>query len=495
MNLYARLAHLAQYQATKVAVETSRSRTTYAELELLARRLAGGLRQAGIGPGSIVGLRLRETPDHIAALFAAMRMGATALPLDWRNTRSEFVRICERFRPTVVLSDDSPNADWPPAMLGIAGLLNSDPDAAAPAEPAGGPLILSLTSGTTGIPKAMIVTHENIFARTANRALEGMFAKEDRFLNTLPLAYTAGREHSLSTILMGGTLVLFPTLFGPAELISYVNQQGITGLNLSPNMSRSILNAHRDDGHLSMPNLRVLISTTGKLEPTERSAIRERVSPSLIDYYGSTGTGLISVIARVEDGSEPTAVGRPALGVEVEIADLAGNPMPPGEVGRIRVRGPNVATPMPGPPGSDDEGFREGWYYPGDLGRIDKNGILHLHGRAADLIKRGGLMVHAQEVEQALCRHASVADAAVVGAPSPNLGQEVVAFVVTRRQLEARELVQYCRTELAPYKIPSRFFFVDSLPRNANGKVVKPELLARLQETTWSHGAAMTPGL
>ena len=142
-----------------------------------------------------------------------------------------------------------------------------------------------------------------------------------------------------------------------------------------------------------------------------------------------------------------------------------------------RVRGAAITTRVIGDDGPGDEGFRDGWYYPGDLGRIDKRGILHLHGRAADLIKRGGLMVHAQEVEQALRRHDSVADAAVVGFPSAALGQEVAAFIVPRGPVDARELIRHCRHELAPFKVPTRVEFVAALPRNPNGKVIKDLLL------------------
>jgi acyl-coenzyme A synthetase/AMP-(fatty) acid ligase len=127
-------------------------------------------------------------------------------------------------------------------------------------------------------------------------------------------------------------------------------------------------------------------------------------------------------------------------------------------------------------------GFRDGWHYPGDLGSLDSDGMLHLHGRTSELIKRGGAMVYAQEVEQALLRHTSVTDAAVVGAPSPELGQEVVAFVILAGPADERVLIQHCRTQLAPFKVPARVEIVDGLPRNPSGKVVKGDLLKLLRE-------------
>ena len=481
MNLYARFAALARYQPAKVAIETAQTTLTYAELDRLARQFARRLSESGVVAGDVVAVRMRETPDHIAAMFGIMHAGAVLLPLDWRGTRPEFDRVVARFAPRAAITDDKATAGWYPSAIHGAAAREADPDDRPPADLTDAPLFYSLTSGTTGEPKAVIVTHEQLLARVTNRAVEGMFLPDDRFLNTLALAFTAGREHTISAILIGATLALFPLLFDPQELISFVNDRAITSLNLSPNVSRALLGTEQaSDNKLLMPHLRVLISTTGKLQPEERAGLRKRVAPRLIDYYGATAVGLIAVLAREEDEADPTAVGRPAIGVDVEIADDAGAPVAPGGLGRIRVRGPAVASPMPGPAGDDDEGFRDGWFYPGDLGKFGPDGILHLHGRGADLIKRGGLMVHAQEVEQALRRHANVADAAVVGAPSIDLGQEVVAFIVANGTIEQKELVRHCRGELAPFKVPARFIFVDSLPTNPNGKVVKAELLKTL---------------
>ncbi len=477
MNLSSRIAYLALNRPSRIAVESTKDRLTYGEFDEFVRRIASLLRTAGVATGDRVGLRLRDTPTHMAAFFAVMRLGAVILPLDWRATRREFDRVITQFQPKAILNDDAPVLDWSPVILDVARSRTMEPDPGPIADEPDGIMALTLTSGTTGQPKAMVTTHEQTYARCVTRALEGMFVRDDRFLTTLPLAYLAGREHALNPLLLGATLVMFPTLFQPRELVDFVNGRNITAFNLSPNMSRAVLGLNGETGRLLMPGVRTMVSTTGKLDPQERAALRERVVPRVIDYYGNSGAGPIAVIADEEDGAETTAAGHCAIGMEVEIVDEAGNPLPPGDVGRVRIRGQAVTTAMIGAAESPDEGFQEGWYYPGDVGRFGPRGILHLMGRSADLIKRGGLMVHAQEVEQVLRRHPAIVDVAVVGAPSAALGQEVVAFVEVRTPVAQKEIVRFCRDDLAGYKVPSRIEVVDALPRNAAGKVTKAALL------------------
>ena len=413
---------------------------------------------------------------HIAAFFACMRLGAPILPLDWRAARTEFDRVVALFAPKAILDDHQPPLDWSPLLVDIDQSAAVEPDMAPVADAPGGVMALTLTSGTTALPRAMVTTHDQTYARCMTRALEGMFTRDDRFLTTLPFAYLAGREHALNPLLLGATLVIFPTLFEPQELVDFVNSRAITAFNLSPNMSRAVL-ALGGAGGLLMPNVRTMISTTGKLDPHERRALRQHVVPQVIDYYGNSGAGPITVIGPDDDAGEPTAAGHCAIGMEIAVVDEGGQAVATGAIGRIRIRGRAVTTEMVGAVESADEGFRDGWYYPGDFGRFAAGGILHLTGRSADLIKRGGLMVHAQEVEQVLRRHPAIVDVAVVGVRSVALGQEVVAFVEIRAPIDQTEVIRFCRRDLAGFKVPSRIEVIDALPRNAAGKVTKGALL------------------
>jgi acyl-CoA synthetase (AMP-forming)/AMP-acid ligase II len=480
MNLAAVIARHALHQPRKAVAESDREAFSAAEFDMLVRRLAARLRARGVAPGDVVGVRMRDTAAHLAGLVAVARVGGIILPLDWRAAAPEFVRLVERFLPKAVLTDEPKPLPEPALAVPVADIGATEPDLLPPADLVDAPLVFGLTSGTTGAPKGIVVSHEQMFGRFVVFSLERMMVAEDRFLAPLPLAYAAGREIFLSLACLGATLIIYPTLFDPADLARDAGARRASVVMVSPNMSRALLGLDTPAGARLMPDLRLYISSTGKLQPEERTAIRARIAPRLVDYYGSTGAGPVALIDDEAIGASPTAAGRLGVGVEVQIVDEEHRPLAPGEPGRIRIRGPGVTTGFTADSGpSGDEGIRDGWYYPGDLGLVDAAGILHLQGRAADLIKRGGLMVHAQEVEQALRLHEAIVDAAVVGLPSPSLGEEVAAFIVVRAPVTAQAVIAHCRRELAAYKVPQRVEVIDALPRNASGKVVKAELKKR----------------
>ncbi|MEX0853064.1 MAG: class I adenylate-forming enzyme family protein [Bauldia sp.] len=475
MNLASLVAHQARYQSSKIALEGRDFTMTYGDFDVLARRIAARIRDRGVGLGDVVGVHLRDTPGHMATMIALMHLGAVMLPVDWRSTAPELARMIARFQPRLVVTDKAKLLPSDCPTTGLDEIEDQGADREPPVSLVDQPMAYNLTSGTTGEPKAIVLTHEEQFGRSTLLHLEGIVRPDDRFAPVLPMAYAAGRLLPTALLCLGATVVMFPTLFDPAELVDFVNHRRLSAVMISPNICRQMISFAPADGHL-MPGLRVLVSGGSKLEPEERAALRARVSPNFVDYYGASGGGPIAIVAREEDGVSATAVGRPMIGVEVEIVDDNDKPLSVGALGVVRTRGPGVVHAIVGAHPAGDEGLRNGWYYPGDFGSIDERGLLHLHGRSVDLIKRGGAMVFAQEVEQALRRHEAIADAAVIGVPSPNLGEEVVAFVEQRAPVDVRDLVRHCRRELAPFKVPSRIEIVEALPRATSGKVIKAQL-------------------
>ena len=477
MNIAGIIAGHAQTRADKVAIDTGNLTVTYAELDDLVRRIAVTLREAGVGSGDRVAVRMRETHEHVAALVSINRLGAIVVPIDWRAAAPELEKVIESIDPRLILTD----ADGLPPLTirmvhirDIAAVAGDVPP--APLDHA--PFAYAMTSGTTGRPKMFSLSHEGYHHRVMAFRASGLILPEDRLLGPIPLAFAAGREMALGLMVQGATFLMMRPLFEPAEFVAAAVSRNATVALASPNTSRALLAFAGDGAERLMPNLRLYINATAKAEPEERSRLRQRVAVAVADMYGTTGAGLVSVVSDTDDraGRARTSVGRPVPGITLEVVGDDHNPLPAGEIGRIRLQGPGVVTRFVHDEPFGDEGIRDGWYYPGDIGSIDVEGFLHLHDRAADLIKRGGVMIHAQEIEGVLRAHPAVADVAVVGLAHALLGQEVAAFVVAEAGMDARTLTVFCRERLAGYKVPTQFSFVNALPRNAIGKVVKVDL-------------------
>ena len=264
------------------------------------------------------------------------------------------------------------------------------------------------------------------------------------------------------------------------ELATHVREIGGTVLFLVPTMIRRLLDENIPG--LALPTLRVLISSGVGAAPG--GAVGDpptRLTPNLFEFYSSTEGGGVSVLTPADCDLHPDSVGRPAFRVEVEIVDEDHQPLPPDSVAAVCATAappPRAATgtPMAG------DAFRDGWFYPGDLARLDADGFLYLHGRAKDMIIRGGVNIYPQDIERIIAEIPGVRDVAVAGAPSREMGEEVAAFVVADGSVTAEMVAAACRSRLAPYKAPSIVRFLPELPRNAGGKVLKNALLAGLEQ-------------
>ncbi len=479
MNL-ALYPHLtARYEPDRPAIEQGDAVVSYGELDKLARRISLGLRRAGIVKGDICGLLLRDDALHVAALFAIWRIGAVVLPLDWRSQPAELALIAARLAPRALISSKPIRQLEEPTVLGIDELA-ATADAESPVlalddEPA----LYGLSSGTTGEPKATVITHRQHDARLMAYAISYPLLRSDRYMSTLPIAYNWGRNLAISNLCLGATLILHPLLFAPEDLVQAVERSRATTLAVVPSVSRALLRLPVS-GRPLMEGLRLYVSSGAPLFPEERIALRAAISANLTETYGATETGAICFLQPDQQDRRPSSVGRPVCGVEVGVVDGSGRSLGPNEIGRVRVRGPGVASGYVGASPEDAARFRDGWFYSSDDGRLDDEGFLHLEGRDADLIKRGGISVYPAEIERVLNAHADVVEAAVVGVPSAELGEDVVAFVVLRATLDPRLLAHHCRLRLAPCKQPRQINIVEKLPRSPAGKVLKAVLVGSL---------------
>lgn len=478
-NLATALDHHARARPNHPAIVEGARAIPYGELAGLVRGYAAWLNEQGLAPGDIVGVALADTAVHLVALYALARQGLVILPMDCRWTPEEQARLARAFGARIVLTEAGA-----PALEGLSTIpghqFHSAPGNGGPPVFGGDetPLLLSLSSGTTGRPRGPLICHRHFKSRFANHWTSLTFNQHDRFLLATPLYFGGGRTFAMSYLFLGGTVVFRPPPAEPAALVDTVARERITSLFLVPTQLRRLLALPAPHG-LLMPGLRVLVSSGSMLHAHERDAIMARVTPNCFEYYSSTEGGGISILTPAEQRTKPGSVGRPAFLVDVEIADENHKTLPPGEVGRIRYRGPGVAEGFHNDVEGSRDAFHEGWFYPGDLGRMDGDGYLYIVGRAKDVIIRGGVNIYPAEIEQTLLDHAGVSEAAAVGWPAPELGEEVAAFV-SARAIDEAGLIAHCRARLAPYKVPKRIFLTDDMPKNAAGKIEKAKLVTRL---------------
>jgi acyl-CoA synthetase (AMP-forming)/AMP-acid ligase II len=464
-------------------IEGSRT-ITYQELDPLVRCIAGHLSDQRIGEGSIVGVCLPDCADHLMINYAVARLGAVILPMDWRWTEPEKRRIAEFFKVALIVGlAEAELSEFPYISVDEAwhkAVTNRAPDMDCAS---GGyrPVVLSLSSGTTGRPKGPMLTHAQFIARFVMQWQTLGFNQHDRYLSATPIYFGGGRSFTMGCLYTGSTVIMFPPPYEPEDLVKAVRDHQATTLLLVPTLLRKLLELPEEKEPL-LGGLNRLLSTGAILHPDERNAVMSRLHPNFINYYGTTEGGGTSVLLPKHTGAAAASVGEAIYQTEIQIVDEEGRELPTGEAGLIRYRSPGVSDSFYNDPKASAEAFRDGWFYPGDIGKVDDEGLLYLVGRAKDVIIRSGVNIYPGEIEQVLLNHPAVQDAVAVAWPHAMRGEDVAAFVIVNEAVEEDDLLEHCRQNLASYKVPKGVFLIDELPKTPLGKVIKSELTARLQK-------------
>ena len=479
MNLAEAVSHHARARPTHAALIHGERTLDYRALDAAVDRQAAALATLGAREGDLLGLALKDTIEHVIFFYALARLGLVILPMDWRWSDEEKAKIANHFQARFVLVE--PGAEVPGLPCVAVGADWSVRAANAPtvaAYPRGGdlPLLVSLSSGTTGRPKGPRLTHHQFFRRFMTHWINLGLNAGDRYVSATPLYFGGGRTFAMSVLFSGGTVVLFPPPYEPAALVREIARREATSLFLVPTLLRRLLELEPKQA-APLQALRLLLSSGSALHPDERRAIRSHLCPRFFEYYASTEGGGVSLLTPGDQETRGDSVGRPVFGVDVEIVDDAHARLAAGEVGRLRYRGPGVATGFFGEAEDDPETFRDGWFYPGDLASLDEAGYVYLKGRRKDVIIRGGVNIYPTDIEFVLAEHPAVAEAAVIAVPDQEFGEQIAAFAVMKGPARAEELMGWCRERLAAYKVPRWIYAVPELPRNSGGKIMKAKLL------------------
>lgn len=503
-----------------VAVVGNGVRWTYRTLEervaAASRALRGSL---GVRQGDRIAVLSVNGPEYLLVLLAAARIGACVVPLNWRLSPAELeyqLRDSETSRifcsseyvataralseqlglPVPVRITDGDAEDGAldfEQLITQASTGASDqagpaagPEAQADEEPLSWdvPLVIGYTSGTTGKPKGAVLTSANFFWNAMNDLLTIDLRSTDVTITVLPMFHIGGLGLFLMPTLLAGGRVVIPPRFEPEQALRLIEEERVTIIFGVPTVHQRLLEAI-DQLRPDLSSVRMFYSGGAPCPVDLIRAYHARGIP-----FGQ-GYGLTETAPTVFMTADPAdflrkagSIGRPGPFSRVRLLDpVSGQPVAPGQVGEITVRGPNVFAGYWRNPEATAQAVRDGWFHTGDLARADEEGFVTIAGRLKEMLISGGENVYPVEVEQAIQSHPAVVEAAVYGVPHPEWGEVPHAAVVLApgASVTEEELREHCSKLLARYKVPKRFHFLAELPRNAGGKVLKGELARREQ--------------
>jgi long-chain acyl-CoA synthetase len=454
-------------------------------------RVANALARMGVRPGDRVVVLMPNCPEVLAAYTGILKAGAVIVPIVFLLSADEVRHILGDSGAKVVITAPelaSKVDGWPGPVITVgadAGARTWDDwiahesDAFATIDRADGDLVVILyTSGTTGKPKGVALSHANL-ASNARAAASIYELDRTRWnLGVLPLSHSYGLVTMNAGNVLGTRTVLL-RWFNPEAVLDAIARFRVQSMAGVPTMYVYLLN-HAGADRFDTSSMRSWGSGAAPLPVEIIEPFEKKFGGRLVEGYGLTEASPVVTSTRLSSPRKPGSVGQPLPGVQVVILDEHDRALPIGETGEIGVRGPNVMLGYYGLPDETERTLRNGWLHTGDVGRLDADGFLYIVERKKDLIIRGGFNVYPREVEEVLYAHPAVAEAAVVGMRDALMGEEVCAFVTLRpgASADADAIIGFCQSRLAKYKCPREVRFLPALPKNPVGKILRKELRA-----------------
>jgi long-chain acyl-CoA synthetase len=491
LNLASIVTASAERAPERPAIRLGEVELTYAGLDDNSARLATLLRERGVEPGDRVGIMLPNVPEFPIAYYGVLRAGAVVVPMNVLLKRREIAFYLEDSGAKLLLAwhgfaeeacDGAADAGAEPLEVEPAAFaatlegLEPTPGLADTAEE--DTAVILYTSGTTGKPKGAELTHLNlsrnadISARTTCEIQEGNVV-----LGALPLFHSFGQTVSMNASLKVGACLTMLPRFDPGEALATMQRDGVTHFYGVPTMYGALLH-HPERESFDTSSLRSCITGGASMPVEVLRGFEQAFDAIVLEGYGLSETSPVSSSNHPDRERKPGSIGTPIEGVEMRVVAEDDSPVPQGEVGEIVIRGHNIMKGYWQRPDATAEAMRGGWFHSGDMARTDEDGYFYIVDRKKDLIIRGGYNVYPREVEEVLYEHPKIREAAVVGVPHDEWGEEIGAAVVLHdgEELAPEEVSAYVKERIAAYKYPRVVWFLDELPKGPTGKILKREI-------------------
>jgi acyl-CoA synthetase (AMP-forming)/AMP-acid ligase II len=485
----------------KEALICGDKRLTYRRLNERVNSLANGLRKLGVKKGSKISIFLQNGTEYIEIYYALAKLGAVAVPLNFmlkgrglefliNGSDSRFSFVEEETRRELELVRDKLIHMNPDGYVFVGkkvprGYVHYEELATTHATHEPGvevreddDIIILYSSGTTGLPKGIVLTHKTRLTYFQWCGLEYSMGFEDVHLIITPLYHNVACFLSQTQFYTGGKVVVLPR-FDARETLATIEREKVTTAFMVPTQFNVILDMPDKDS-FDVSSIKYLITGAAPLSTRTKEQIIDLFGCGLHEMYGLTETGLITNMKPKDALRKVRCVGQPFFHMELQVVDDKGRPVHEGEVGEIVGRGPLLLRTYYNNEEIYNTSMRDGWFYSGDLGRVDEEGFLYLVDRKKDMICSGGVNIYPMDIEEALHSHPKIRESAVIGVPHPKWGEAIKAIVVVKQgeALMEKEVIAHCRHHLGGYQVPKSVEFVAMLPRNPSGKVLKRELRA-----------------
>ncbi|MFB0561460.1 MAG: class I adenylate-forming enzyme family protein [Candidatus Lokiarchaeia archaeon] len=486
----------------KEAIVCKGKRVTFKELNTRVNSLAHGLMDLGIKKGDFVSIILMNCTEFVETYFALAKIGAIATPLNYRLIPNEIQQLINRFEPKALIF----GSEFKDMVAGMRANLKSikhyifigegevedttpyeelaighsteEPDVEIYQDDG---QYMNQTSGTTGLPKASIMTHYNNLMAVMQLFCEVSVDSSWVIMDVFPLFNRVGWIWLLAAVTAGCKNII--TEMDPQKILESIEKEKVNIVNLVPvitNLLMMVPNFQKYD----MSSLRLIVYAAAPLTKEVREATYKYFAKNIAEYYGNTESSVLVFCNPEVKKSKPTSLGTPAFGASVRIVDENDKDVPLGEIGEIICRSPAMNAIYFKNPEKTKKAMRNGWFHMGDLGRFDQDRHLYIMGRVEDLIISGGDKIFAPEVEDLIQNHPKVQQCAVIGLPDKVLGNIATAVVTPKpgEKVDEKEIIDYCKGKMADFKIPKKVKTIDAIPRTATGKVLKFQLVEKFSK-------------